>query len=434
MQAVVRVGTVGGPPGHTAAGERRLRLAALISHPIQYFAPLYRLLAARPDVDLTVYFCSRQGAERFVDPGFGQRVAWDIPLLDGYRHHVLPNARGDRGVRGFWSLTNPTIVSELRRGAFDAVWLHGYAYATNWLASLAASAFRIPVLMRGESNLLGARSPLRRATKSAVLRGLFHLAAACLYIGSRNREYYLHYGVPPERLFFAPYSVDNAFFRRQADGLAPRRAELKARFGIPADLPVILFSGKMVPKKQPLRLLAAYARARRRAPCALLVAGSGPLEKRFREQIAADAIPDVHLAGFLNQGQISQAYAVADVLALPSTWEAGDGETWGLAVNEAMNFGLPVVITDQVGCAGDLVQDGQNGFVVPHDSTEALASALSILAGNAALRRTFGARSLATIGSWGLEATADGVVAAARAVSARRMAVARCHVYDSNIV
>lgn len=419
MQAVVRVGTVGGPPGHTAAGERRLRLAALISHPIQYFAPLYRLLAARPDVDLTVYFCSRQGAERFIDPGFGQRVAWDIPLLDGYRHHVLPNARGDRGVRGFWSLTNPTIVSELRRGAFDALWVHGYAYATNWLASLTASAFRIPVLMRGESNLLGARSPLRRATKSAVLRGLFHLAAACLYIGSRNREYYLHYGVPPERLFFAPYSVDNAFFRRQAERLAPRRAELKARFGIPADLPVILFSGKMVPKKQPLRLLEAFARVRRHTPCALLFVGSGPLEATIRGCITAGAIPDVYFAGFLNQGRIAEAYTVADVLALPSTWDGSDGETWGLAVNEAMNFGLPVVVSDQVGCAGDLVQDGRTGFVVPHDSTDALVGALVSLARDATLRRALGDRSLATVAAWDLDATAAGIVAAARAASGR---------------
>jgi len=428
----VQAVTVGCALRPAAVTERPLRLAALVSHPIQYFAPLYRELAARPDVDLTVYFCSRQGVDEYVDREFGQRFSWDVPLLAGYHYQVLPAMRGDRGVGGFWSLTNPTIVTELRRGAFDALWVHGYMHATNWIAYLAASAFRVPVLLRGESNLLGRRPALRQAVKSGVLRALFYLAAGCLYVGSRNREYYQHYGVPRQKLYFAPYSVDNAFFRRQAELLAPRRAELKAGFGIPPDLPVVVFVGKLVAKKQPLRLLAAYARARRRAPCALLVAGSGPLEKRFREQIAADAIPDVHLAGFLNQGQISQAYAVADVLALPSTWETGDDETWGLAVNEAMNFGVPVVITDQVGCAGDLVQDGRNGFVVPHDSTEALASALSILAGNAALRRTFGARSLATIGSWGLEATADGVVAAARAVSARRMAAARCQVYDSN--
>jgi len=125
------------------------------------------------------------------------------------------------------------------------------------------------------------------------------------------------------------------------------------------------------------------------------------------------------LAGVLNQGRIAEAYTGADVLALPSTWDGSDGETWGLAVNEAMNFGLPVVVSDQVGCAGDLVQDGRTGFVVPHDSTDALVGALVSLARDATLRRALGDRSLATVAAWDLDATAAGIVAAARAASGR---------------
>lgn len=115
-----------------------IRLAALYSHPIQYFAPLFRALAARPEIDLTVYFCSRHGLDVSYDPGFGQAFKWDIPLLDGYRHVFLPNVCRGKGIDRFFSLLNPAIVSELRHRRYDAILVHSYQYATHWLAMLVA--------------------------------------------------------------------------------------------------------------------------------------------------------------------------------------------------------------------------------------------------------------------------------------------------------
>jgi glycosyltransferase involved in cell wall biosynthesis len=170
----------------------------------------------------------------------------------------------------------------------------------------------------------------------------------------------------------------------------------------------VLFAGKLIDKKQPLRLLDAYARVRRERPCALLIAGDGPLRGEMERRVASASMPDVHFAGFLNQSELPAAYAAADLFVLPSQLH----ETWGLVVNEAMNFSLPVVVSDKVGCAADLVRTGANGFVIPHDDTAALTSAIARLVDEPELRARFGAVSRAIVDRYSIEAAANGIVAA----------------------
>ena len=133
------------------------RLAFLTSHPIQYQAPLFRALARRPGVELTVFFGTDQGARAYRDTGFGATVQWDVPLLEGYRHVFLPNLNPRGTSAGFFGLVNPALVGALRRGRFHALAVHGWAHATSWLAFAAARALRLPLLLRGESN--GLREP-----------------------------------------------------------------------------------------------------------------------------------------------------------------------------------------------------------------------------------------------------------------------------------
>jgi len=385
-----------------------IKLAVLCSHPIQYFAPLYRNLAGQAEIDLTVFYCSKQGAEPRLDPGFGQEVRWDIPLLQGYNYQFLPNQRRADRVGGFFSLINPAIIGEIRRGQWNALLMHGYFYATNWLAILAARTAGVPVLMRGESHLLDKRPLGRSLAKKLVLRHLFRLVDAALYIGTHNRAFYRHYGIPEEKLFFTPYAVDNDFFRQEATRLGPRRRELRQKFGVPDDRPLILFCGKLIPKKQPLLLLEAYASVRQEHPCALLFAGDGPLRGEVERATACQNIADVHISGFLNQREVSQAYVAADIMVLPSAWE----ETWGLVLNEAMNFALPVVATDRVGGALDLIREGENGFVVPHNNAEVLARALKQIVKDSFLRIRLGLRSREIIQGWGLREVVQGITQA----------------------
>ncbi len=393
------------------------RVAHLVSHPIPYFAPLYRELASRPEIDLTVYFYSDATAREFADPGFGRSVAWDTPLFDGYRHRFMPSAaRTDVSTR-MTKRPNWDIVREIVSGRYDVLWVHGYAHMTTWLAVAAARVRGMRVMIRDEQTLLHTRPLVKRLLKSLALRALYSHTSA-LYIGEQNRRCFRRYGMPESRMFAAPYCVDNAYFQTQARALVARRDELRARFGIADDAPVVLFSGKLIEKKQPLLLIEAFARVRRTRRCALLIVGDGPLRAAAEEHVARLSVPDVHFAGFLNQNEISQAYAAADLFVLPSQLH----ETWGLVINEAMNFGLPVIVSDKVGCAADLVHEGQNGFVVPHNSVERLTAAIETLVADPAKRVQFGEESRRIISEYSIEAAADGIVTACVGGEERRTA------------
>ena len=385
-----------------------VRLAHLVSHPIHYQAPLYRELASRPEVDLTVYFYSDASVRGYHDLEYGREVRWDTPLLEGYRSRFLPSAARTGIQAPYGAAPNLDVLREVLSDGYDTIWIHGYAHVNAWLAAAGAPFRRARVLIREEQTLLHERPWYKAALKEVALRTLFARAYG-LYIGEQNRRYFLRYGLAEERLFPARYCVDNAFFRRRAEELRPRRDELRAAFGIadPA-LPVILYVGKLIPKKAPLVLVEAFARVRERTPCALLIVGEGELRPAVKELVAARGIPDVYLAGFLNQQELPGAYVSADVFCLPSVLH----ETWGLVVNEALNFELPVVVSDKVGCAADLVRPGGNGFVVPAGEPEPLAGELEILVADEQMRRDFGRRGLELVDGYSIESCADGIVAA----------------------
>lgn len=386
----------------------RIRLAAVAASPVFYQVPLYRALAAHPAIDLTVLYCSSGGVRPY-DAGFnGRAVTWDVDLLSGYRSEFAAAADDNDVLDGFFALTDRDLYPRIRRGGFDAVWVHGFAHASIWLALAAAATARVPVLMREEMTLLPHARPWpKRWIRAAVLSGLFQ-GVRGLYIGSNNREYFVRYGVPPERLFFVPYCTDNAALQAEAARLAPEREALRRSFGIADDAgPVVLCVGKLLSRKQPDVVLEAFRRARRDRRLALLYVGEGPLEAGLRERVRRLRIPDVYFTGFLNRSEISRAYAAADIFVLFSR-----RETWGIVVNEAMNFGLPLVLSDQVGSARDLVEDGSNGYVIPYDDPAGLARSFERLAGDTTERARLGQRSREIVSCWSYDTAARGIVAA----------------------
>jgi glycosyltransferase involved in cell wall biosynthesis len=263
--------------------------------------------------------------------------------------------------------------------------------------------------MRQEATLLSPRPLWRTAAKEAPLRWLGTWAHG-LYIGTHNRAFFARYGFSDCRLHFVPYSVDVDFFGSEALRLLPQRASLRARFGLPPASPVVVFVGKLIPKKNPLLLLRAVAQVQQHLDCALLFAGDGLLRPDIEAAAKRLGCRDVQISGFLNQSEISAAYAVADVLVLPSAYD----ETWGLVVNEALNFRLPIVVSDQVGCAPDLVRHGDNGFVFRNGHTDELAYALTQLLADPDRREQFSEASSTASREWTIHRTAASVVLAAQ--------------------
>lgn len=396
----------------TSSQPPNFRVAYLVSHPIQYQVPLLQRLAAHPQLALHVYYMNDQGARVNRDPEFGVSFGWDIPLLEGYPWTLLRNRSPWPGGEHLFGYIHPSIAGVLTRERYDAVIVHGYAHATEWLGFLGAWRSGTPILLRGESTLLGRRTPWVAAAKRLALGTLLRRIHGALAIGTRNREFYRAYGVPDDRIFWVPYAVDNARFRAEADRWQSSRASLREALGLPRDLAVVLYAGKLVPRKRPLDLLEAYARVAADHPCALVFLGEGAERPRLEAAAARHRLSRVSITGFVNQSEIGRYYAAADVLVLPS-----EHEPWGLVLNEGMCFGLPVIASDAVGAAPDLVHAGQNGFVYPVGDVPALAGALRHLLDDPARRAHMGARSRDIVAAYSYDADIEGILAALQRVT-----------------
>lgn len=379
-----------------------MRLAFLTTHPIQYQAPLFRALAGRPGVDLTVLFCHDHGVKPTYDEGYGRAIQYDVPLLGGYRHRFLPNVAPRPGL-SFYGLVNPEILSIVRRNDFDAIIVHGYAYATALMAFLAPRA-RARLLLRGDSSIVARPPPGRALAKQFLLRGLFHRADQFLAIGSQNQAYYESYGVARERITLAAHSVDNAYFAERSRPARSNPAAARRQLGLPEQGILFVFAAKMVPKKRPLDLLDAFARAGLGPRAVLAYVGDGPLAGAVETRVRALGLgPSVRLLGFRNQSELPAILGASDVLVLPS-----DFEPWGLVVNEAMACGATAVVSDRVGAAPDLV-DAEHVFPVGDIDRLAVVLRSMALGPEEDLQRSQ-ARAFERIASWGIEQTTDGVL------------------------
>jgi glycosyltransferase involved in cell wall biosynthesis len=342
------------------------RLGVLVSHPIQYQAPLYQELARRGAVDLEVAFLSSDGAQPYHDTAFGVTLAWNIDLLSGYRSTVLAR----RPLAG-----KPAWLASLRhwlRGR-DIVVLHGHSDPDILLAAATCRLLGVPYLLRGDSHAEPSANGWRRVARHLVAGAVIRSAGGALPIGQRNAAFYRRYGRIPH--YLAPYSVDNDRFQAMSEAARPARAERLAALGLDPAHPTVIFSGKLIEQKRPLDLVHAIGRCG--GNLNLLVLGDGALRAEVR---GYEGQLPVRCLGFVNQAELPAWYGCGDVLALPS-----DREPWGLVVNEGMACGLVPVVSDAVGCAADLV-DGV-GEVYPAGDVTALAAALTRASANARDRR-----------------------------------------------
>lgn len=396
---------------------RPIRLTVVMTHPVQYYAPWFRYVAARAnDLDLAVLYATEPTpAQQGV--GFDRAFTWDGPLTEGYRCRIVRPPRPGESVHSdaFRGLNVPEIGEALAESRPDVALIGGW-YSITLLRALWACRRRgIPVLYRGDTHLGSAPAGWRRAAWTLKTWTLLRCFDGYLSVGQRARAYLRRFGVAASRIFAAPHCVDNEYFAGSAARYrtAEARASARASLGLPVDDFVVLFVGKLEPKKRPQDAMTAVARLGRRA--SLLVVGAGPLENVCREQARAAGV-HVSWAGFVNQSQLGRAYAAADCLVLPSDW----GETWGLVVNEAMATGLPCVVSDRVGCAPDLVVPGQTGDVFPFGDAVALAAALARIRKRRQEGWDFATACRARVANYSHETATTGLVAACQDAVQRR--------------
>ena len=351
-----------------------LRLAIIVSHPIQYYVPLYQRLARRTDLELKVFFTWHSAQGPVEDRGFRRSVAWDIPLTDGYAFESIPNTAAQPGTHHFTGLRNPHLIERVSAWNPDVVQVTGWAWQSHLRALQAFSRRSVPTLFRGDSHLLDPAPPAPRPwIKKAALRRVFAWPTGFLVVGSANSAYYEAFGVGNERLFPCPHSIDVRRFAQPSGELEQRAAGWRQQLGIGPHRTVLLFAGKFEPKKRPVELMLAV-QALQDPDLLLLLVGDGELAPRINAIAAADP-GRFRVLPFQNQSRMPIVYRLGDLFVLPSAY----GETWGLSVNEAMACGRPVLVSDRVGCASDVV-DPSSGRVFVSGAPDGLLRSLAELA------------------------------------------------------
>lgn len=351
-----------------------MKLAIVVSHPIQYYSPWFRWLSLHTSIDLRVYYLSDWGLVESRDPGFGQNVRWDTDLLSGYAHDFIANRSLCPDTVSFGGLVNPGLPFALASWAPEAILLFGYK-SPSLLAALGwARLAGVPVLFRGDSHLLGNRRLSAKA--EALLSTLYAQCSAFLAVGKANSRYFVSLGVPARRIFRCPHCVDTDHFDPSNESRADeaRALELRKLLGLQAEDKVLLYCGKFHADKNPRGLLSAFRRVNQTG-WHLVLAGAGPDKEALVQMAGAQAESRIHFLPFANQGEMPARYLLGDVFCLPST---GLYETWGLAVNEAMLMGRPCLVSDRVGCAEDLIEEGRTGWVFDACDDHALEQALRI--------------------------------------------------------
>jgi glycosyltransferase involved in cell wall biosynthesis len=347
-----------------------MRLAIITTHPIQYYAPVFKLLNDRKKICIKVFYTLGIEKNSKYDPGFGKPVDWDIPLLNGYDYTWLRNISSNPGTRSFKGIINPDLTDEINKWKPDAILIYGWAYRGH-LNALRYYKKRIPVYFRGDSTVLNEQKGIKGLIKYVFLRWIYKHIDHAFFVGINNKQYFEKYGLTEKQLTFAPHAIDNTRFKIDRSIEAN---DLRSSLKIKNDDILILYAGKFEPVKNVSLLLSAFLNLNGPGIHLLLV-GNGINEQALKSQAReSNKTGKIHFLDFKNQTYMPVLYYAADLFCLPSM-----SESWGLAINEAMICGKAILASDKVGAAADLVKPGKNGGIFKSGNLTDLTYNLNVL-------------------------------------------------------
>ncbi|RWU08612.1 glycosyltransferase family 4 protein [Pedobacter chitinilyticus] len=399
------------------------KLVIIVTHPIQYYVPIFRLLAKQCKLKV-LYTWGEDGIRPKYDPDFGKTISWDLPLLEGYQYEVLENIAKQPGSHHNKGIINPNIIKKITSFAPDVILIYGYNYHSHFKVMRHFKG-KIPIWFRGDSTLLNEQIGFKAIIKKIYLRLIYGFVDKAFYVGTNNKIYFKNYGLKESQLFSAPHAVDIEHF---AENRAAEARDLRKKIGIKQDDILILFAGKFEPKKNPELLMTAFLEltlgkstnlgslknsqslfeVTKKENIHLLFVGNGILEENLKSmhtknstsKITEQIVKQIHFMDFQNQKQMPIVYQACDIFCLPSQ---GPGETWGLAVNEAMAAGKAIIVSNKVGCAVDLVKNGSNGYIFKSNNINDLKEKLSLIINQTDLINSFGKQSREIIENWRFE-------------------------------
>lgn len=383
------------------------RLAIITTHPIQYNAPLFQLLAERKDIVIKVFYTWGDTVlKKKYDPGFQKNIEWDIPLLEGYEYEFVENRAADKGSHHFKGIDNPTLIHQIEAWQADALLLYGWSFKSH-LKLMRYFKGKKRILFRGDSTLLDEtkKFSIKKIVRKFFLKWVYKKVDTALYTGTANKHYYLKFGLKENQLVFAPHAIENSRFNQNPV------SGWRNKLAIPETAIVFLFAGKLETKKNPGLLLDAFIELE--VPNTfLLIVGNGILENLLKQKwqsLSQTLQKQIFLIDFVNQQAMPSLYNACDVFVLPSQ---GPGETWGLSVNEAMACGKSILVSDKCGCAEDLVMNEKNGYTFHSGNKKDLENKILLMASDKNKLDEMGKQSLSIINEWNFEKVAAAIEAA----------------------
>lgn len=351
------------------------------THPIQYRSPIYQELERLNPGFIEVVYASDFSTRGYVDKDFGSKLAWDTPLLVGYKYRVLNN-ESKMGIKHWSGLRGRGIDAILKQARPKAILISSFGYIFNWIIYMSAVRYGIPIWIRVETqDQATERGPIKAYIRSVIYKSLYKRVAKAFYIGSLNRAHLIKHGLAPNQLEPALYCTPNPARVLSADAKGEQRSALRHEFGIPSENLVIGFFGKFIRKKNPEIIFKALeiASDNLQRKVTILLVGSGELEttlKALASNLEKNRGIKTIFAGFVNQSKLTAYYLASDIVILPSR---KDGETWGLVVNEALQAGCAAIMSNAVGCSADF-KDFERVRVVAVADQVATAQAIVDLA------------------------------------------------------
>ena len=317
------------------------------------------------------YTWGEQAKQKVFDPGFGTEREWDIPLLDGYDYEFVENISTAPGSSHFKGIINPGLIEKIKDFGADAILVFGWAFNSH-LKVMRYFKGKTPVYFRGDSTLLDepVGFSIKKILRRVFLTWVYRHIDIAFYVGTNNKAYYHAHGVRGDRLVYAPHAIDNDRFADSNQVHTQQANDWKQKLNIPSHKLAVLFAGKLEPKKNPLFLVEA---AKALPGMHFIISGNGALESVIRQSAAN--VTNLTILPFQNQSIMPVVYRLADIFVLPSR---GPGETWGLAMNEAMACGKVVVASEKCGGAIDLIKNGENGYII-HPNVNDFIKALKSL-------------------------------------------------------
>ena len=390
-------------------------------HPIMYQTPIFRQFQTRygEEANLEVFFGSDLSLRPIYFEETGTTFKPDTPdLLEGFNYKILQNFTF-KEKSGFFSRFNPGIIWPLLFRRPSVVLIHGYETTTAWMLLLICLVLRIKLMWRGEVTLKDQdkirNKNFRQNVRHFILKRFLSCFDVLLYSCRGNKEFIQHIVGPScgDKLVEIPCAVNNDFFKAENDRLYKSKNQIRLDLGVADNEFVIAFCARLTSRKNPLDLLEAVAMSNM-PNLVILFIGDGPLRSSLEKKASYLGVKTI-FTGFVNQSEVSRYYIVSDCAVNISSYDPSPK-----ALNEAMNFSLPVIVTEVIGTAYDLVDDGGNGFIIKNSDVDTLSKRLKFLNSNRLIAKEMGERSFSRISRYTMDTNAQSLWSAASLAVGRK--------------